>query len=442
MTTFQVRDGGLAYRRIIDRAGKEVTDPVQINEGHGQGGFDNLCSSQGIVAATSAFVDDLYFTGEEVAEYGERPKTGLGGQETVLDVHNQTAYVVPMLGRAAFENVVEVDTGAPDRVALVIGDDRQAGPLYLYIGQKDARPGKPYRPPEFLVRNGLGLGRLYVWVAADGERTPDQFHGTGAARAGYFRHIRHFEPAFAGLPNHDALGFASLALQDIRADAAGAFMFSRPEDVAANPANGRQIALTSTGRGDVFAGDVWGTVYRVDFDFGNRFSEQVDANENIPATVTILYDGDDAGNKRFPGPDYGLRSPDNLDWAADGYLYIQEDRATMPGYLFGKDSKREASVWQLHSETREMTRILEMDRTAVPSRQRDVLAHVPGAWESSGILDVSAHFNRDNVGAATTMLLLTVQAHGLVDAVLSEQGLQAHDLVEGGQLLLVTRRKK
>ncbi len=53
-----------------------------------------------------------------------------------MDVKGRVAYVVPMLGRAVFENVASVETGTGHRITLLIGDDRQAGPLYLYIGQK------------------------------------------------------------------------------------------------------------------------------------------------------------------------------------------------------------------------------------------------------------------------------------------------------------------
>ena len=58
--------------------------------------------------------------------------------------------------------------------------------------------------------------------------------------------------------------------------------------------------------------------------------------------------GDDAGDGQFPGgPDFGLRSPDNLDWAEDGYIYIQEDRSTANN-VFRGTSGRDASIWQMN----------------------------------------------------------------------------------------------
>jgi secreted PhoX family phosphatase len=434
----RIASAGLAYRRVFDRRGEEVSDARQINEGFGEGGFDSFCSSQGVEAASSDFVDDLYFMGEEADEFGQRPGYGMGGQEVVIDVHNTTAYVVPMLGRAAFENVAPVQTGSSDKVALLIGDDRQAAPLYLYLGDKDAEPVQGYQPPAFLLRNGLGVGRLYAWVADNGDRSPEQFHGTGASRNGHFVAIKHFDPAFANQPNHDALGFVSLAAQDIRAKAAGAFMFSRPEDIALNPAEGSQLVLASTGRGGLFAHDNWGAVYRIDVDFGDRLAGDLDTIERIPAALTVLYDADDAGGGQFKSADFGLRSPDNLDWADDGNIYIQEDRSTVPAELFGDESSHEASLWRMDPASGRLTRLLEMNRAALPRGQEDKREGMIGAWESSGVLDVSRLFAREDKDSdSETLLLVSIQAHGLSGGGLGKGADRYHDLVEGGQLLLI-----
>ena len=48
--------------------------------------------------------------------------------------------------------------------------NREAAPLYLYVGFK--QPGG-----NFLQRNGLAFGVLYVWVPVNGEQTPLDFNG-------------------------------------------------------------------------------------------------------------------------------------------------------------------------------------------------------------------------------------------------------------------------
>ena len=72
---------------------------------------------------------------------------GFGGQEVAIDVDNKKAYVVPMLGRAASENNSTVENFDTDKVVIIIGDDRQAAPLYLYIGEKGGEPAGNYTPP-------------------------------------------------------------------------------------------------------------------------------------------------------------------------------------------------------------------------------------------------------------------------------------------------------
>ncbi|MBE9174558.1 DUF839 domain-containing protein, partial [Synechocystis salina LEGE 06155] len=249
-------------------------------------------------------VDSMFFTGEETD----------GGTEYVLDPVSQTLYAVPWMGVAAWESVTELDTGTTDKVALLIGDDRGGAPLLLYVGEKGQGQG-----PDFLVRNGLAQGKLYAWVADTGETTPQQFNGTGQSRGGTFKEIDHYRPELAGTDGYDALGFATQAKQDALAAQVGAFQFSRPEDLATSPIDGTVAVLASTGRDSLFPADSWGTTYLLDFDFSDL--------TNITADINAIYDGDDAGAGQFAGPDFGLRSPDNLEWADDGQIYIQEDRS-------------------------------------------------------------------------------------------------------------------
>jgi Ca2+-binding RTX toxin-like protein len=154
----------------------------------------------------------------------------------------------------------------------------------------------------------------------------------------------------------------------------------------------------------------------VDFDFSSG---------DIAANIKILYDGDDAGAGQFAGPDFGLRSVDNLDWADNGYIYLNEDRSTEPSSLFGGTSGEEASIWKLDPNSGQLTRIGEIDRSAVPAGQTDSSPTDLGNWESSGILDVSELF--DQPGGS--LFLFDVQAHSLTGGTITSE-----NLVQGGQL--------
>ena len=373
--------------------------------------MNRLCSAQYISANQFGegigTVDGIFFTGEETS----------GGTEYALDADTGDLWAVPSMGVAAWESVTEIDTGSTDKVAFLVGDDRAPAPLLLYVGEKDA-----VGDGSFLDRNGLAQGQLYVWVSDNGDVDPTDFRGTGNSRDGKFVEIDYYRPDLAsedGSSGYDSMGYATQAQQDELAGEVGAFSFSRPEDTATNPEDGTIAVFNSTGRSDLFDGvDSWGTTYTVDFDF---------SGDDIAAKIKAIYDGDDAGGGQFAGPDFGIRSQDNLDWADDGYIYIQEDRAFEPD--FGATSGEEASIWRLDPNTSEAVRVAQIDRSAVPGNLSDSEPDDIGNWESSGIVDVSGLFDR-NPGS---LFLFDIQAHSLRDGAIADE-----NLVEGSQLAFLS----
>lgn len=390
--TLKVIDAELAYDRIYDVDGEEVADASQVG-----GGLGRLCSGRGVGAGEYGFVDDIHLTGEE----------GDDGVLYALDIASNELWAVPDAGLLAWENVAPVDTGTETHTALLIGDDREGAPLWLYVGEK--QPGG-----SFLERNGLADGTLYAWVAdanspAGTFDSPAEFAGNGAQAAG----------TWVAVDVRDGVG-ALRATEVLDADAAGqgAFEFSRPEDLHENPANGQQLVLASTGRQTWDgASDVYGTTYLVDVAFG--------AGTPTGADLTILYDGEDA--LASDGIDAMLRSPDNVTWATDGMIYAQEDKAVDTA-LWGS---AEASIWQLDPGTPgAAVRIAQVDRAAVPEGQSDSEGAAPavGTWETSGIVDVSHLVKGDDLA-----LLYNAQAHSVGGGPIDDL-----DLVQGGQVALLT----
>jgi hypothetical protein len=434
--TLQVEDAGLAYDTIINRAGEVVDEATDLEFA----GLDRFCSAQYVAAHQfgegRGLEDDIFFTGEETD----------GGTEFALDPNSNTLYAVPWMGRAAWENVTELDTGTTDQVAFLIGDDREAASSLMYVGEKDTSEGA-----DFLARNGLSNGKLYTWkpdafvadtptfineegeeVDADTAPDPFGFNSTGNSQSGTWVELDYYRPDLAGTAldtnedesiqdemGYDELGFATQAQQDQLFINAGGFQFSRPEDVATNPEDGTIAVLASTGRDNRFPIDSWGTTYTIDTDFD-------ESGNPVTAQFDILYDGDDAGNGQFESPDFGLRSPDNLDWSDDGNIYVQEDRSYDE---FGLTSGEETSIWKIAPETGTLTRIAQMDRDAIPEGQTDSEPEDIGNWESSGILDVSSLFN-ENPGSR---FIYGVQAHSLEDGFIASE-----ELVQGGQLAFLT----
>ena len=427
--TLEAEAGGLAYDAIIDRYGNSVTPAMATAAAASDSPLDlqRLCSAYLVRKGQYGMVDNIYFTGEEIRS---------GGQLFALDIANETLYAVPAAGRAGYESVALVNSGSPNKIAMLIGDDRQGAPLLLYVGEKDTSTGAG-----FLERNGLAKGKLYVWVSGKGYASPQDWNGTGrwwngasSSALGDFVEIAYYDASKAGADGYDAKGYADQDTQDALTAAAGAFEFSRPEDLSTYPADpsGRWVVLASTGRGGAYPSDNWGTTYLIKV-----------APEDLKAQLDIIYDGDDAGAGQFPGgPDFGLRSPDNLVWAKkDGHIYIQEDRSTVrkenPEENFGGASGREASIWQVDIKTGQLTRIAEMNRSAVlPIGAYDTDPTDLGDWESSGVIDVSEFFP----DAAGTTLLVNVQGHSVKGDLYGGDAIN-QGLVEGGQLLLLQQTR-
>ncbi|PZV17773.1 MAG: hypothetical protein DCF20_05230 [Pseudanabaena sp.] len=431
--TFQIVDSGLAYDTIYNRAGNVVSSATAYSATNVNGidtasGFNRFCSAALFEANQfgdcNGLADRIFFTGEES-----------GGNVYALDTATNALYALPWFGRAGYENVTEVDTGTTDQVAFIIGDDRSPStgvPLLLYVGNKVADS------TNFLERNGLAGGKLYVWVADDPnhpsdpiEKNPTQFNGNNASLNGKFVEIDQYDLSKAGTTGYDDLGFVTQAKQDSLAFAEGAFGFARIEDVGTNPQDGTQIAFNATGNSSLFGGqDSWGTTYRIDIDFNNI------ATGDIVGKIDILYDGNVT-------KDSGLRSPDNLTWSDDGKIYIQEDPAVTG---FGQTSGLTNSIFSIDpsndNPSSTLTRLAIADRSAagLPATQTDSDPKNIGSWETSGIIDVSKLFG----AKPGELFLFDVQAHSLVNgSIITATNIDgngdgiptaAENLVEGGQL--------
>lgn len=413
-TTRRVVDGGLAIARMYDRAGMVVTSTAQLE----LGGLDRTCSSAlfepNLWGTGRGLVDRTYIMGEETSTAFGHPH---GGTYWALDTSNGDLWALPDFGRGSWENAALVDTGTTTHVAFLLGDDAQARPLYLYVGEKSTAQGA-----NFVERNGLKGGQLYVWKTTNGNTTPQQFNGTGATRTGTWMAVNARNIANAGTAGHDAQGYKNDTTLGSEASGLGCFLFSRPEDLSTSPTDGSIVAFTSTGRGSVYPLDNWGDTYILDIDFN---ASAVPTAGNI----RILYDGDDAGGGQFMSPEEGLRCPDNLDWADDGFIYVQEDQANQTG-SFGA-AGFETSIWKLNATTGAAVRITQTDRsTVLPLGSTDTNPGDVGNWESSGIIDVSSLFGE----VPGELFLFDLQAHSVNNGLISSK-----QLYEGGQLCFLEK---
>lgn len=135
------------------------------------------------------FEDDVWFMAEEWnignSMYGEQADgtsgnefftTTMGLASMVVDVENETAYTVPVLGQSGYEKIMPINPGHEDYVVMVMAGynlNFEPAPLKIYIGKKgvdangDALTEDANERDSFLGRNGLLYGQLYGMAATD-----------------------------------------------------------------------------------------------------------------------------------------------------------------------------------------------------------------------------------------------------------------------------------
>jgi hypothetical protein len=450
-STMAIKNGGIAYHTIYNAIGVKAANKTFLANDATYNGFSRFCSGALFEAkqfGDSGLENRIYFAPEEDAG----SFNPVGGAFWALDPATGNLWHVPALGRGAWENLTELDTNTPDKVAFLLADDQdpynadgiagdEAAPLYLYVGTKNAAG-------DFLAKNGLRGGKLYVWVADTGINLPSQFAAAGGSVQGEFVEISNATDAAVsevGATGFDEFGFPVQRTLWTRAKAVDSFGFSRPEDVSTNPADGTEAVLASTGVDtyDILTSgvgaDTFGTIYTVKVDFSGVTGA---LPASIPADAKILYDGNADATR-------ALRSPDNLDWAKDGQIYVQEDKAENQALvtleqLFGPTAvnKAEAQIVKLNPANGAVTQIAVLDRSVVldPSSVGNALdkgAATAGNSESSGILDVSSLFGT----LPGSLFILDIQAHGIntQTTVNPDSRITNTDLVEGGQIIILKK---
>ena len=401
----QVVGGGIAYDTIYDRNGALVTNEAQVRgPGITTGGLNRFCSANLVEANTfgagKGAADRLFLLGEEFTN----------GSMWILDVDKGELWAAPDLGYGGWEAAALIDTGRTDKVAYFIGDDgpaNEAAPLYLYVGTKNPNGN-------FLERNGLSGGQLYYWKANNAAIRNEDGLAEGATAAGTWVAIDAKDASKAGQAGYDAQGYKLAPTLRTEVFQGGGFMGYRVEDIDTNPLQPNQIAFNTTGGGtnERAGDDQFGSIWTLDLNF--------DAS-GIPTTAALkhLYDGDVPGKQQA-----GVRSPDNLAWSADGNLYVNEDRSI-------PFEGTEASIWKVNASSGDAERILVMNRdAALPAGQTDKQAASLGAWESSGIIDVSTLYGNK----PGTDFFYNVQAHGVTGGTIDSL-----NLVEGGQIMRVSQ---
>jgi hypothetical protein len=212
----------------------------------------------------------------------------------------------------------------------------------------------------------------------------------------------------------------------------GVFQFVRLEDMAFDkrPGMSNVVYLIDSGRGSASTSghpyaSTNGRVWQMVLD---------PADPTVVTSLSILIQGDDAPLK---APNE-IHQPDNIESTQNG-LYITEDPGSGQQFNPSEANATTARVWQYAFATATATPVAMIDQSADegPTDTAGSGLGKLGAWEASGIIDVSSVF-----GPGT--FLIDVQAHTLfIDQapgpdVTGDNVSDWTNKREGGQLLLLT----
>lgn len=216
------------------------------------------------------------------------------------------------------------------------------------------------------------------------------------------------------------------------------FQFTRIEDMAFDKRAGMSnvVYLVDSGRGATSAGgnaftSSNGRVWRMELDESNPLEV---------ASLSILIEGDDNPVKTLGE----IHQPDNIESTVNGLL-ITEDPGSSQQFApadQGLPNATTARLMHYRFSDGAITAVLKVDQSADEGPTDEDEATSPGnwgAWETSGIVDVSSVFGPNK-------FLIDVQAHSLyvdIDTTSAPDNLAppGPDWTwkrEGGQLLLVT----
>lgn len=320
---------GYSYSSIFDGTYHAINNPNPVATGpeevesYSDSNFARFCSGTSYApnsfGPNRGFVDELYMTGEEVN----------GGNFYVLDENTRELWEATDMGAARWENGALVDTGETAFVAFLLLADESSSPgapIQMYVGEKgfDANSDGVV---DLLERNGLRGGTNYYF-------DPD---------AGFSE---------TDLPDGTVSGTWTTDIND-------ALFETKLEDIHTSPFDGTQV---------IFADQTDG-LYRM------QLNLVFDSSGLVPgsSTTTIFQIVDD---------DTGvIGAPDNLVWARNDSIYVQNDGSGDTIYQMDSDGSNIRLVATAFSEP---SGIIDVSELVGREPGRVLLSSVQGSGGTSG----------------------------------------------------------
>lgn len=385
--------------------------------------FQRFCSNY-LATEKESFDRPILFTNEEATDFvfrtgqawpapASEPPAEQAGLVVAYDVRTGQRRPIYGMGRHNHENSVAIP-GYDELVVLSTDDTFTSNPpqsqLYAYIAANTDALWNDQGDLHGFVSDNPAINDYYDFPV-----------GSAMSVSGRFVMI------------DKASATGTQASLEAASDALNVFQFVRLEDVAYDkrPGMGNVVYIADTGRGATSAG-------------GNAFTSSngrvwklvLDPSDpTVVTSLSILIEGDDNPVKTLGE----IHQPDNLETTPTSLL-ITEDPGSSQQFPAGSmdPNATTARIWRYDLVSGALEVVAKVDQSADegPTDVDSAGAGNLGAWEASGIIDVSSVFGP---GA----FLVTVQAHSLWvekapgDDNVAPAGPDFTFKREGGQLVLL-----
>jgi hypothetical protein len=341
--------------------------------------FQRFCSSF-LATAEHGFDRELLFTNEEATDFVYRtgqawpvvagdPRAEQAGLVVAYDPKADEYRGIYGMGRHNHENAVAIP-GYGHPVVLSGDDTFTSNPaqsqLYSYIAADADAVWNDEGDLYGLVLDNAAINDYYDFPV-----------GSTMAASGTFKKIA----------RADAIGDQTRL--ETASDALNVFQFVRVEDIAYDRTDENVVYVADSGRGSAStSGNAFASTN------GRIWKLVLDPNDPTKVlSLSILIEGDDAPLKA-PGE---IHQPDNLETTVKS-LFVTEDPGSGQQYPFGSTDPNAttARIWQYGLAAGTPTRVVAKVNQSADEGPTDEDAVMTrgnlGAWESSGIIDVSSVF--------------------------------------------------
>lgn len=355
--------------------------------------FNRFCSAD--LAASGAYYNSATSKGSQARIFlnGDEGGSARGVAHVATGADKGKSYLLPWatMANVGWENLL-AHPNAGDKTVVMANSDGGYNGVYLYVGSK-ATTGNE------VEKAGLIGGTMYR-VLANGSLAE-----TTATNAGL------------GLVS-DASTFS---LTTDLATTSGGTSFLRPEDGVWDITNASRYYFVTTSQSDaakdgnantsITSGQVGRTrLWRMTFTDISR--------PQLGGIIEMVLDGTETVT--LSGRVHGTQMFDNITMSSNGDIILQEDVG---------NNKHNGKIWKFVPSTKTLTLLAQHDEVRFGDYYTNVTGTLTADEESSGVIDVTSLLGRND---GRTYFLIADQNHA------AATGTNAAELVEGGQLLLMS----